>query len=192
MLTKKQKVFLEQLKSMVAKRGYFPTVREIGKEIGLSSSATVHSYLNRLYERGYLKRVGRLWELVSNFTTIPLVGIVPAGNPLEIFESLGEEIQLPEWMVERGGDIMGFRVQGESMKDAYIQEGDVVVVKRAQEANPGEMVVAYLQKDASITLKRLKKEEEKYCLVPENPDYAPIYEPFELLGKVVGVLRRYR
>ena len=192
MLTKKQKVFLEQLKSMVAKRGYFPTVREIGKEIGLSSSATVHSYLNRLYERGYLKRVGRLWELVSNFTTIPLVGIVPAGNPLEIFESLGEEIELPEWMVERGGDIMGFRVQGESMKDAYIQEGDVVVVKRAQEANPGEMVVAYLQKDASITLKRLKKEEEKYCLVPENPDYAPIYEPFELLGKVVGVLRRYR
>ena len=87
---------------------------------------------------------------------------------------------------------MGFRVQGESMKDAYIQEGDVVVVKRAQEANPGEMVVAYLQKDASITLKRLKKEEEKYCLVPENPDYTPIYEPFELLGKVVGVLRRYR
>jgi SOS-response transcriptional repressor LexA len=78
------------------------------------------------------------------------------------------------------------------MKDAYIQEGDVVVVKRTQKANPGEMVVAYLQEDASITLKRLKKDDEKYWLVPENPDYAPIYEPFELVGKVVGVLRRYR
>jgi repressor LexA len=192
MLTKKQKKFFEQLKSMVMEKGYFPTVREIGKETGLSSPATVHSYLNRLYERGYLKRVGRLWELISSFTSIPLVGIVPAGNPLEIFESLGEEIELPEWMVEKEGDILGFRVQGESMKDAYIQEGDVVVVKRTQKANPGEMVVAYLQEDASITLKRLKKDKEKYWLVPENPDYAPIYEPFELVGKVVGVLRRYR
>lgn len=192
MLTKKQKKFLEQLKEMVTDGGYFPTVREIGRKMGFTSPATVHAYLNRLHERGFLKRVGRWWELVSNFTSIPLVGIVPAGNPLEIFEALGEEIELPEWMVERGGDIVGFRVQGESMKDAYIQEGDVVVVKPTRKADPGEMVVAYLQDDAAITLKRLKKDNEKYWLVPENPDYQPIYEPFELVGKVVGVLRRYR
>lgn len=193
MLTKKQKEFFEQLKEMVRKRGYFPTVREIGKEIGLSSPATVHSYLNRLYERGYLKKkAGKFWELVSNFTAVPLAGIVPAGNPLEVFESLGEEVELPEWMVEKGGDILGFRVQGESMRDAYIQEGDVVVVKRTQKADPGEMVVAYLKSDGSITLKRLKQDQKKYWLVPENPDYEPIHEPFELVGKVVGVLRRYR
>jgi repressor LexA len=94
-------------------------------------------------------------------------------------------------MVEKGGDIMGFRVQGESMKDAYIQEGDVVVVKRTPNADPGEMVVAYLKTDGAITLKRLKKDNEKYWLVPENPEYQPIYDPFELVGKVVGVLRRY-
>lgn len=190
MLTKKQKEFLDHVKSIVLKEGYFPSMREIGRKAGLSSPATVHSYMNRLYERGYLKRDGRFWELVTNYTVIPLVGIVPAGSPLEIFESLGEEIELPEWMVEKGGDILGFKVEGESMRDAYIQEGDVVVVKRTQEAKSGEMVVAYLS-DSSITLKRLKRDGEKYWLVPENPDYDPIYEPFELVGKVVGVLRRY-
>lgn len=192
MLTKNQKKFFEQLKEMIRNKGYFPTVREIGKELGLSSPATVQAYLNRLYERGYLKRVGRLWELVSHFTAVPLVGIVPAGNPVEIFESLGEEIELPEWMVEKGGDIMGFKVKGESMKDAYIQENDVVVVKRTSKADPGEMVIAYLKTDSSITLKRLKKEGEKYWLVPENPEFQPIYDPFELVGKVIGVLRKYR
>ncbi len=194
MLTKKQKKFFDQLKEMVVQRGYFPSVREIGKELGLSSSATVHNYLHRLYEKGFLKRdvTGRFWELMSKYTNIPLVGIVPAGNPLEIFESLGEEVELPDWMVEKGGDTIGFRVQGQSMKDAYIQEGDVVVVKRTRNATPGDMVVAYLEQDSSITLKRLKKDSEKFWLMPENPDFSPIYDPFQLVGKVVGVLRRYR
>lgn len=193
MLTKKQKAFFDYLKTMVKERGYFPTIREIGKEQGFSSPATVHAYLRRLLERGYLeKKKERFWELAANFSSVPLVGIVPAGNPLEIFESLGEEIELPEWMTEKGGDIIGFKVQGDSMKDAYIQEGDVVVVKQTKDANPGEMVVAYLQEDASITLKRLKKDEKNSWLVPENPDYEAIYKPFELVGKVVGVLRRYR
>lgn len=191
MLTRRQKEFYEQLKEMVRIKGYFPTVREIGKESGLSSPATVQAYLSRLYERGYLKRAGRFWELVSHFTAVPLMGIVPAGNPVEIFETLGEEIELPSWMVEKGGDIMGFKVRGESMKDAYIQEDDVVVVKRTSQADPGEMVIAYLKTDGSITLKRLKKEGDKYWLVPENPEYQPIYDPFELVGKVIGVLRRY-
>ena len=193
MLTKKQKKFFDHLKTMVNEKGYFPTVREIGRECGLSSPATVHSYLRRLHERGFLeKKKDRFWELTPESTSIPLVGIVPAGNPLEIFESLGEEIELPEWMAEKGGDIIGFRVQGDSMKDAYIQEGDVVVVKQTRDASPGEMVVAYLQEDASITLKRLKKDDKNSWLVPENPDYEAIYKPFELVGKVVGVLRRYR
>ena len=105
--------------------------------------------------------------------------------------SLGEEVDIPEWMVEKGGDVLGFRVQGESMKDAYIQDGDVVIVKRAASAEPGEMVVALLE-DSSITLKRLKKEKEKYSLITENTEYESIFEPFQLVGKVIGVLRRYR
>jgi repressor LexA len=191
MLTRRQKEFFDALKDMVRRRGYFPTVREIGKVLGLSSPATVHAYLYRLYEKGYLKKKKRNWELVSASSTVPLVGIVPAGSPLEIFESLGEEIELPEWMAEKSGDIAAFRVQGESMKDAYIQDGDVVVVKRAPEAEAGEMVVA-LMDDSSITLKRLRRDREKVWLMPENPDFDPIYDPFQLVGKVVGVLRRYR
>ncbi len=191
MMTKKQKQFFDDLKEMVKKRGYFPTVREIGRELGLSSSATVHAYLHRLYERGYLKRKDRYWELATGFSAIPLVGIVPAGSPVEIFESLGEEIELPEWMVSNNADTAAFRVQGESMRDAYIQDGDVVVVKRAANAEAGEMVVA-LMEDFSITLKRLRRDKEKMWLMPENPEFQPIYDPFQLVGKVVGVLRRYR
>lgn len=191
MLTRKQKEFFNIIKDMVRKRGYFPTVREIGHEIGLSSPATVHSYLYRLYERGHLKRVGRYWELQNPYSVVPLVGIVPAGNPLEIFESLGEEIELPGWMVEPGADTAAFRVQGESMKDAYIQDGDVVVVRRTPHAEAGEMVVAYLE-DSSITLKRLRRDRGKIWLMPENPEFQPIYDPFQLIGKVVGVLRKYR
>lgn len=191
MLTRRQKEFYDALKDMVRRRGYFPTVREIGKTLDLSSPATVHAYLYRLYEKGYLKKKKRNWELVSASSSVPLVGIVPAGSPLEIFESLGEEIELPEWMADKSGDVAAFRVQGESMKDAYIQDGDVVVVRRTPEAEAGEMVVA-LMDDSSITLKRLKKDREKVWLIPENPDFEPIYDPFQLVGKVVGVLRKYR
>ncbi len=191
MVTQKQKKVLETLKEMVHQKGYFPTIREIGKRLRLSSPATVHSYLNRLYQKGMLKKQGGGWELVSDFSSVPLMGIVPAGSPLEVFEDLGEEVNLPEWMMEKGGDILAFRVQGESMKDAYIQDGDIVIVKRTAGAENGEMVVALLS-DSSITLKRLKKENQGYCLAPENPEYETIRDPFELIGKVVGVLRRYR
>jgi repressor LexA len=190
MLTKRQKLFFEVLQELVRKKGYFPTVREIGKEMGLSSPATVQSYLNKLYEKGYLDKKNRSWEFEHEFYKIPLVGIVPAGSPLEIFESLGEEVELPEWMVERGGQIVGFRVQGESMKDAFIREGDIVVVKRVTQANAGDMVVALLS-DSSITLKRLKRDQNRVWLIPENPDFEPIFEPFQLVGKVISVLRKY-
>ncbi|MGE5340161.1 MAG: transcriptional repressor LexA [Candidatus Omnitrophota bacterium] len=191
MLTKKQKEFLDNLKEMVKEEGYFPSVRHIGKALGFSSPATVQSYLAHLSESGYLRKTQRSWELLSNLKAVPLMGIVPAGSPLEIFDALGEEIELPEWMSEKGGDIIAFKVQGESMKDAYIQDGDVVIVKRALSAESGEMVVA-LMEDSSITLKRLKRDATKAWLVPENPDFQPIFEPFQIVGKVVGVLRKYR
>lgn len=191
MLTRKQKLFLDNLKDMVRRRGYFPTVREIGKVLGFSSPATVQSYLGKLYEKGYLKKKDRYWQLTNNSGTVSVMGIVPAGSPLEIFEALGEEIELPEWMMEASGDMVAFRVQGESMKDAYIQEGDVVIVKQTPSAESGEMVVALLE-DASITLKRLRRDPQKMWLMPENPEFQPIYDPFQLVGKVVGVLRKYR
>lgn len=201
MLTKKQKNFLEKIKSLSRRNGVFPTVREIARATGLSSPATIHAYLGRLLERGVLLKAGRAWELADygrplvglagDRLVVPLVGMVPAGSPLEIFESLGDEVVLPEWLAEKGGDIVAFRVQGQSMKDAYIQDNDLVLIKKTGQADPGQMVVARLG-DGSITLKRLKRIQDAYILVPENPDYEPITAPFQLVGKVVGVLRRYR
>ena len=191
MLTKKQKNFLEKIKSLSRRNGVFPTVREIACATGLSSPATIHAYLGRLLERGVLLKEGRAWELAGERLVVPLVGMVPAGSPLEIFENLGDEVVLPEWLAEKGGDIVAFRVQGQSMKDAYIQDNDLVLIKKTGQADPGQMVVARLH-DGSITLKRLKRIQDAYILVPENPDYEPITAPFQLVGKVVGVLRRYR
>lgn len=201
MLTKKQKNFLEKIKNLSRRNGVFPTIREIARATGLSSPATIHAYLGRLLERGVLLKEGRAWELADygrplvglagERLVVPLVGMVPAGPALEIFESLGDEVVLPEWLAEKGGDIVAFRVQGQSMKDAYIQDNDLVLIKKTGQADPGQMVVARLG-DGSITLKRLKRIQDAYILVPENPDYEPITVPFQLVGKVVGVLRRYR
>ena len=197
MLTKKQKFILDKIKGLSRRNGCFPTVREIAAAAGIASPATIHAYLSRLRRRGALLKKGRAWDLAAEPPTggerlaVPLVGMVPAGSPLEMFESLGDEVVLPEWLAEKGSDIVAFRVQGQSMKDAYIQDGDLVLIKRAEQADPGQMVVARLG-DGSITLKRLKRVRDDYVLVPENPDYAPIAAPFQLVGRVVGVLRRYR
>ncbi|MCU0276333.1 MAG: transcriptional repressor LexA [Acidobacteria bacterium] len=196
-MTKKQKLILDKIREFSRRNGYFPTVREVAAAAGLSSPATVQAYLGRLLRRGALRKEGRAWKLpgetasIDGRTAVPLVGMVPAGPALEMFAELGDEVVLPEWLAEKGGDVVAFRVQGQSMKDAYIQDGDLVLIKRAEKADPGQMVVARLQ-DGSITLKRLKRDRDAYVLVPENPDYTPIAAPFQLVGKVVGVLRKYR
>ncbi len=190
MLTKKQKKIYDIIKEIADDMGYFPSVREIGEAAGLSSPATVHAYLEKLSSVGVIRKLNRSWEIIKNKFSIPIMGIVPAGSPFEIFESIGEEIELPEWISNKSGDLIAFRVQGDSMKDAYISEGDIVVIKKTPDAESGDMVIAYLN-DSEITLKRLKKDKNKIWLIPDNPDYKPIYDPFSLIGKVIGVLRKY-
>jgi repressor LexA len=192
MLTKKQKRFLDQLTGWVRRRGYFPSVRELAALAGLSSPATVQAYLERLAARGHLRRRNGGWELAGGPAEVPLVGIVPAGPPLEMFEPLGEAVELPEWMADRGGDLVAFRVQGQSMRDAYIQDGDLVLIRRGEQADIGQMVVARLEADDAITLKRLQRGPEGFFLAPENPEFSPIHGPFRLVGRVVGVMRKYR
>ena len=198
MVTRKQKLILDKISEFRRRNGYFPTVREIAAAAGLSSPATVQAYLERMRGRGALVKKGRAWGLSESQDrrplgglVVPLVGVVPAGPALEMFAELGDEVVLPEWLAEKGGDIVAFRVQGQSMKDAYIQDGDLVLIRRSEKADSGQMVVARLA-DGSITLKRLKRDRDAYVLVPENPDYAPITSPFQLVGKVVGVMRKYR
>jgi len=198
MVTRKQKFVLEKIRELKRRNGYFPTMREIAAAAGLSSPATVQAYLERMRGRGALAKKGRAWELSEpqdrrplGGLAVPLVGVVPAGPALEMFAELGDEVVLPEWLAEKGGDIVAFRVQGQSMKDAYIQDGDLVLIRRSENADPGQMVVARLA-DGSITLKRLKRDRDAFVLVPENPEYAPITAPFQLVGKVVGVMRKYR
>ncbi len=194
MLTKKQNIFFKRLKSLIKNEGYFPSMRELKKYFGFSSTNTIWKYLKILESKGYLKKNNGTYELtdIGYFISVPLVGIVPAGEPLEIFSELGESIELPPWFVpENYQDIIALKVKGQSMKDAYIDEGDIVVVKRGDDVNSGDMVIAILP-DNSITLKRLKIDDDCYILVPENPEYSPIItKEIKIIGKLIGVLRKY-
>ncbi len=190
-MTRKQKAFYDDLRGFVRQNGYFPSVREIGEMIGLRSPATVHAYLKRLQKSDLLTHSrSKGWSLGPDQSEVPLVGIVPAGTPSEIFSPLGEELTLPEWMLG-AGNMLAFRVSGDSMRDAFILDGDVVVVRPSVQAEIGEMVVALLD-EGGITLKRLARMAGRLVLRPENPDYSVITEPFTLVGKVISVLRRFR
>ncbi len=192
MLTKKQKIFYDSLRNAVTDLGYFPSVRELCRITGLSSTATIHMYLKKLTEKGMLMRVGGTFKFTDDGNTIPVVGLVPAGSPLEIFEGIGEEISVPEWMISPGKETFAFKVTGDSMKDAFIWEGDIVIIEREHSAESGEMVVALMKDEAEITLKRFRKKGANIWLEPENPDYDSITDPFEVVGKVVGVIRDYK
>jgi repressor LexA len=191
MLTRKQKEFYDGLTELIRDLEYFPSVREIARELGFSSPATVHAYLDRLAKNGFLHKKNGGWTFRQAPDHVPLAGLVPAGDPLEIFEDLGESVQVPEWIRGNAEDILALRVRGDSMKDAYIQDGDIVVIQKSPRAHPREMVVAVLE-DHSITLKRLHKEGRRVWLEPENPAYPPIHDPFRIAGRVIGVIRKYR
>lgn len=123
---------------------------------------------------------------------VPLLGFVPAGYPREVFDTSGDAVDVPEWMVGRKrGNVFCVQVEGKSMVDAYIDDGDRVLLERTSSANSGEMVVAFLD-DGSITLKRLKLDNGNIFLVPENPEFEPIaVKKLRVLGRVIGVLRKY-
>lgn len=200
MLTKKQKKVLNVLEEFVLEKGYSPSVRELGKKLGLSSPATVHNYLLVLEKKGYIKRIEkRGLELLKppmffkEKREIPLVGLVPAGHPKEVFENFAEKIEIPEWMArgKKEENLFCIQVEGKSMIDAYINEGDIVLIEKTQTASSGEMVLALLD-DGSVTLKRLKLKKDGVYLIPENPDFRAIkVKELRIIGKVIGVIRKY-
>ena len=196
-LTKRQKEIFDYIRKYAAKTGYPPTVREIGKAVGLTSSSTVHAHLHNLEKIGLLRRdptKPRAIELLVEKTKqklsgrgLPVVGEVAAGEPLLAEENIEEYLELPDMIGGEEGDYI-LRVKGDSMKDAGILAGDYVVVKQTDDASNGEIVVALLEHEA--TVKRFFREKDQIRLQPENSAYKPIRtREATLLGKVVGVFR---
>jgi repressor LexA len=205
-LTGRQREIWSFLVDYVDRHGYPPTVREIGGAVGLASPSTVHAHLANLERAGLLRRdptKPRALELVgrgkaarqtaetgpAELPKLPLLGQIAAGGPLLAEENVEEELAVPENL---RGDFL-LRVKGESMIEAGILDGDVVVVRRTQDARDGEIVVALAGDDESAdeaTVKRFFRENGRIRLQPENSALEPIYAPHvEILGKVVGMFR---
>ena len=197
-LTERQKKVLKAIEGFILEHGYSPTVRQLGKALSIAHPSAVFKHLLSLERKGYLERARGevrlmgLPALAQSQTRVPLAGLVPAGQPKEVFDISGEAVDVPEWMVgRRRGNVFCIRVDGKSMVDAYIDDGDWVLVERTNSANSGEMVVVLLSDD-SVTLKRLKMEDGNVFLVPENPEFKPIeVKELKVLGRVIGVMRKY-
>ena len=196
-LTKRQKEIFEFIRRYGGKNGYPPTVREIGKAVGLHSSSTVHAHLANLEKVGLLRRdptKPRAIELLVDKAKravrgpgLPLVGQVAAGEPVLAEENIEEYLDIPAVVGGEDGDYI-LRVAGDSMKDDGILQGDYVVVRQATDARNGEIVVAMIEEEA--TIKRFYREKDRVRLQPANKAYKPIRtRDATVLGRVVGVFR---
>ncbi|WP_240375397.1 transcriptional repressor LexA [Bacillus piscicola] len=201
-LSKRQEQILEYIKNEVKKKGYPPSVREIGKAVGLASSSTVHGHLSRLESKGYIRRdptKPRAIEVLndtedgphiaeSTAVYVPVLGKVTAGEPITAVENIEEYIPLPERMAA-DEKVFALTIQGESMIEAGIHDGDLVIVRQQQSAENGDIVVA-MTEELEATVKRFFKEDGFIRLQPENAAMEPIIlENCTILGKVTGVFR---
>ena len=201
-LTRRQKEILDFLTRHIERKGYAPTIEEIGEHFGLSSLATVHKHLTNLQDKGLIKRAwnrSRALELVPTEVKVqavelPLLGRVAAGTPIEAVQS-SETIFVPEDMLGRSrSDTYVLQVKGDSMIDEQIRDGDYVIVENRKSVRDGEMVIALVDGD-NVTLKKLYWETGgKVRLQPANARMKPIYveqADLRIQGVVIGVLRKY-
>lgn len=189
-----QKKVLEYIKRIISERGIAPSVREIGAAVGLKSTSTVQYNLNALEMAGYivrdpnLKRTIRLSGFGSKTVNVPLLGTVTAGVPILAEEHIEEYVPVA---LGKTGSFFALHVKGDSMINAHILDGDIVVVEQTTTAENGEIVVALIEDEA--TVKRFYKENGHFRLQPENDAYAPIItDELSLLGRVATVIRNYR
>ncbi len=194
MLTESQKKVYDYLKSRT-QNGLPPTVREICAATGLKSTSSVHAHLKTLEREGYISRdagLNRAIHLAEEQPTIqvPVVGRVAAGQPILAVEEIEGYVPFSP-PHENGEEYFALNVRGESMKDAGILNGDIVVALKTPTARDGEIVVALIEDEA--TVKRLYREKDRVRLQPENAEYQPIYaKDVMILGKVVAVFRYYQ
>lgn len=201
LLSNRQKQILAYIKETLRIKGYPPSVREIGEAVGLSSSSTVHSHLSKLEELGFIRRdptKPRAIEVLDEapwrqkvLTPVPMVGRVTAGQPILAVENIEEVFPLPTEFVGNDDNVFMLVVRGDSMINAGILDGDLVIVREQNTARNGDIVVALLDGEEA-TVKRFYKEKDYIRLQPENNYMEPIYsQNVTILGKVVGLFRRF-
>jgi repressor LexA len=207
---RKQKI-VEFIAATIRERGYPPSVREIAVAVELASTSAVHHHLQALEREGYLERgashsrairltptaslrVGLSAPSASNVVpfgghTLPVIGEIAAGGPIEAYQDASETLAVPDAVVA-SSDAYVLRVRGDSMIDAHITDGDFVVIKPQQTARDGDIVVAQVEENA-VTLKRFFKEKNRVRLQPANEQYPPqFYDTVRIQGKLIGVIRR--
>ena len=198
-LTKKQDEILQCIKNCILKKGYPPSVREIGAAVGLSSTSSVHSHLENLEKKGYIRKdpsKPRTIEIVDDtfnltrreMVNVPVVGEVAAGQPIFAQENISDYFPIPSQMLPNADTFM-LTVRGDSMINVGIYDGDLIIIAKQSYAQNGDIVVALL--DEIATVKTFYKEENHIRLQPENDSMEPIIvKEVLILGKVVGLFRK--
>ena len=194
-----QRETLAYLRNYIAEHGYAPTLKDICKSIGVRSPSTAHFHLGRLEDKGFIKRnEDGSFELVereetpvaSGATAVPLVGVIAAGSPIEAIEDRSVMVDIPPQFLDRRGDVYCLQVSGDSMIDAHIADGDIIICRKQDTADDGQIVVALLENNCATvkTFRRLKG--GKVMLIPHNPNHQPItVDKVTIQGRVVGLIR---
>lgn len=201
-LTERQASILEEIKKFMAKKGYAPTVRELCKKTNLNSTATIQMHLNKLQEKGYIKKdseKNRTIELLvpneyseknDGIVSVPLLGKITAGSPIEAIEMPNEYFSLPINLVNSKKEIFTLNVSGDSMINKGIYDGDIIIVERCNTARNKEIVVAMTDEN-EVTVKTFYKEKDHFRLQPENDFMEPlIFKNITILGRVIGLYRK--
>lgn len=207
-MSERQRRILAYLEEFIDRQGYPPSIRQIQAALSLSSTSVVDYNLTLLEKRNLIRRephssrsitlVGRTMAKAGP-RTVPLLGTIAAGGPIPVLDETSaraaDRLELPPSMwPEASDDLYALRVRGDSMIDAFIADGDVVILRRRETARNGDMVAVWLRDRQEVTLKRFFQEGRKVRLQPENPTMSPIYaesRDVEIQGQVVGVIRRY-
>lgn len=201
-LTKRQEEILLIIKEYVVKHGYPPTVREIASLVGVNSPATIHAHLENLELKGFIRKndnQNRAIELLvenefvktnDDVINVPLLGKITAGNPIEAIENPDEYFPLPAYLMPKSKEVFTLYVKGESMINAGIYDGDIIIIEKSNVARNGDIVAA-MTEDNEVTLKTFYKESNHFRLQPENDNMDPIIlSNITILGKAIGLYRK--
>jgi len=197
-LTKRQNEILSFIREFLEEHSYSPTLEEIARHFGLASLNGVYKHLTVLEQRGFIRRLSNRARSIAvvdtepiDYCSVPLLGVIAAGHPIEAVAN-PETVSIPEQLLTRGNNYV-LRVEGESMIEEQIADGDLIIVEERSHANNGETVVALIDGE-NATLKRFYREGKYIRLQPANPEFSPIFveeDRLRIQGVVVGLMRKY-